>query len=117
MASPSTRRRWPCSTRNSGASLQSGASSIGLSSIEPIAACGSRAFGAALGLVDADPVEPGEESRATLEAANPAPRAQERLLCDLLRLVAVCHEAQHHRVEPIGVASHQLLEGKSIAGL
>ena len=74
-------------------------------------------LGATLGLVDADPIQPGEQLRARVEAADRAPGPEERLLGDLLRLVRTCAQPKHDPVEPLGVDAHQLLEGQAIARL
>jgi hypothetical protein len=70
--------------------------------------------GAAMGLVDGDPVQPGEEARVALESGDAAPCPQERLLRDLLGLVPFRHEPQDDRVEPVGVTPHELLERAAI---
>jgi hypothetical protein len=65
---------------------------------------------AAVGLVDRDAVQPGEEPGVALEATDAPPGADERLLRDLLGLVAVVHEAKHHDLYPVGVPADELFE-------
>jgi len=68
------------------------------------------AVGAATCLVDADPVEPCEELGVTAKAGQPTPGAQERLLRDLLRLVATGAQPHDDRVQTVGMAAHELVK-------
>src|SRR5207302_9332661 len=71
----------------------------------------------AAGLVDGDPVEPCEDHRATLEAADAAPRAQKRLLQDLLGFATVAEAAQRDGVQAVGMYVGKRFEGTDVAGL
>ena len=68
-------------------------------------------------LVDADPVQPGEEARVALEPSDPPPRPDERLLRDLLGVMAIRHKANHDSEQVLGVPAHELLERLAFAGL
>ncbi len=71
----------------------------------------------AVGLVDCDPVEPREDHRATLEAADAAPRAQERLLQDIFGFATVAEEPQGDRVQAVRIYVGKRFEGTHVAGL
>ena len=71
--------------------------------------------GEPVGLVDTDPVEPGEELALALEAVDGPPRAQERLLGDLVGLVRTVDEASDDGVQAIGVTPDEFLERHAVA--
>src|SRR3954452_8780825 len=68
-----------------------------------------------LRFVVGDPVEPGEEACAALETGQAAPRAEERLLGHVPRLVVVEAEAAKYHVDGVGMAHYELLEGLHVA--
>ncbi len=70
-----------------------------------------------LGLVDADAVKPRREAGVPSEAVDAAPRAQKRLLRRLFGVGFRVAEAQHDRIQPIGVVTNQHLVSRLVARL
>ncbi len=69
------------------------------------------------GEVDRDLDEPGPEERLTPETPDPAPRADEGLLRELLRRVRVADETEQHRVHLVLVAGYERGERLGLARL
>src|SRR5262249_7904199 len=66
-------------------------------------------------LVDGDAVEPGGQLRPATEAGERAVGGDERLLEDVLGVVAVPADAQRDRVDPVAVTGHDLVERRAVA--
>jgi hypothetical protein len=65
--------------------------------------------------VDRDPVQPGEEVGAAVERAQPAVRAHEGLLGDVVRVAVVAEDVERCRVHASLMAPHQAAEGVAVA--
>ena len=71
----------------------------------------------AVGLVDRDPVEPGEVAGLAAEPGDALPGAQHDLLGHVLGFAAVAQQPQQQHEQAIGVRAGQPLEGADVPGL